>query len=284
MTKKTKGYIFTFKDYYWLFKRNGLLALLSLMYLILIFCNILDFWGNGFNWNDMPDYHKTYLIFILSWCLLVILHQTFCVSIPLFRDEMKFTWPKMILDLTFTQLTLQVGLFGILMGKVGTGATDPAVDLFGLMKIYIIYMGINILYFAVLGMLYIKWVYSYKKLYWNIFLLLVIISLVISYYMAQSNFGYDVSGAPIVDERLQKYSGIYFAFSYLMFLIMSVRNYMHFSNLFNKRHLSSNYVPKEGEIISEEISEEKKKPITINQSEKKRKRYKKRQKRNKRKN
>ncbi|QIH76492.1 hypothetical protein GTN31_08970 [Macrococcoides canis] len=281
MKEQIKKINFTFKDYYSMFKRNFLLPLLVLMYIVLIFFNILNYWGNGFGWSDMPKYHQNYLIFIFIWILLMIFHQAFCVVIPVFRDESKFTWPKIIVDLTFVQVTLQVGLFGILMGKVGFGSTDSSVNVFGLIKIYIIYISVNLLFFIILGLFYRKWINTNKKVYWNIFLTLVLISLVIAFYMAQSNFGYDVSGAPIVDERPLIYAGMYFAFSYLMYLIVSVRNIINLSILLNKKHLASNYVPKEGEIISDEVSEEKKKPITINQSEKKRKRYKKRQKRRK---
>lgn len=248
MTNETKQYIFTFEDHYTMFKSNYLLPVLSLMYLILIFHNILDYFGNGLEWNDMPKYHQNYLIFIFSWIGLMVLHQLFCVLFPVFRDETKFTWPKIFVDLLMVQSTLQVGLFGILMGKIGSGSTDPNVDLTGLLKLYITYIIINFIFFNILGLIYNKWTSTDKKIYQRIFLMLILISLIIAYLMAQYDFGYDVSGIPIVDERPFKYAGMYFAFAYLMYLIMAVRNYMYLSILLDKRHLASNYVAKKGKV------------------------------------
>ncbi|MGV2876355.1 hypothetical protein ROU88_10900 [Macrococcus capreoli] len=205
----------------------------------------------------MTKYHQYYLIFIFSWIGLMILHQAFCVVFPIFRDETKFTWSKIFVELLMVQTTLQVGLFGILMGKIGIGATDANADLFGLLKIYIVYISINFIFFNAIGLLYITWTNTDNKIYFRLFLLFIIISLFIAYFMAQYDFGYDLSGAPIVDERPLKYASLYFAFTYLMYLIMAVRNYMYLSILFEERHLASNYVPKEGENIDDSIEKNK---------------------------
>ncbi|UTH01876.1 hypothetical protein KFV05_09145 [Macrococcoides canis] len=230
-----------FEYHYRMFKDNYLLPLLSIPIFVYAVFNIVSFFGNGFHWSQMPYYHKVYLFFALFFFIIVGLYKILIVEFQLFRDDREFKWPKVIFDLLFNQTALQIGLFIFLMGRIGIGVTDFEQNLYDLMWIYIIYISINFVFFNILGFLFFIWREHGKDILLLIIGICSIISFIVAYIMATSNFGFDLSGAEIVDSRPHKYAGVYFLLIYSCYLVVSIRNYKYLSRLLIYRDYAINF-------------------------------------------